>query len=128
MSKIKIYADDTVFTYLLSNDVVSVSKFWTDLYSGVYDVYISDVTLELLNNCKNENTGIIFEFLDQIKYSTDKVIRRRTLARTHIDGAIYMGCDILVSWDYKNIVNKKNIDRVRKYSSLEIYSPIMLLA
>lgn len=127
MGKLSLYTDETVYTHLLSDDVISISKFWMDLYKGTYNICVSDVTLELIQQCPKESSTFMMEFLEQIKYHYDEIRRCNTLARTHIDGAIAMECDMLVSWDFDNIVNKKNIDRVRKFSNLQIYAPCMLL-
>jgi hypothetical protein len=52
---------------------------------------------------------------------------------THIASAVVSGCDIIVSWNFKHMVNIKTIKGVRaitnlgNYGNIDIVSPSMLL-
>ena len=68
-----------------------------------------------------------------------EIIRRGILTHkslddcTHIAVAILNNCDIIVSWNFKHLVNIRTIDGVREivisrhYKPIDIYSPTMLL-
>ena len=68
-----------------------------------------------------------------------EIIRRGILTAkslddcTHIAVAILNNCDIIVSWNFKHIVNIKTIHGVREitvssfYKSIDIYPPTSLL-
>ena len=76
---------------------------------------------------------------DKMKDLAEEIIRRGILTpkslddTTHIAAAIVNGCDIIVSWNFKHMVNVRTIDGVReivvskRYKSIDIYSPPVLL-
>ena len=53
--------------------------------------------------------------------------------RRHIAAAVISGCNAIVSWNFRHMVNVKTIDGVRivcvmnNLPSVDIYSPTMLL-
>lgn len=69
MGKLSIYTDETVYTHLLSDDVISISKFWMDLYKGTYSICVSDVTLELIQKCPKDSSIFMMEFFRADKIS-----------------------------------------------------------
>lgn len=83
-----------------------------------------------------------FEILPITKEADElaqEIIRRGILTPkslddcTHIATAILNSCDIIVSWNFKHLVNIKTINGVREivvshyYKPIDIYSPTMLL-
>jgi len=62
------------------------------------------------------------------------VLRAKSLDDcTHIACAIVHGCDIIVSWNFKHIVNRKTIQGAKAiaafagYREILIYTPSMML-
>lgn len=45
----------------------------------------------------------------------------------HIAAAVLYGCDCIVSWNFKHIVNIKTIRGVREITNLKGYKPIEIL-
>ena len=55
--KIKIYLDTSVISHLDQNDALEKKyetlKFWDKLKTERFDIYISDVTIEEINQCSS---------------------------------------------------------------------------
>lgn len=118
--------------------------------SGKYDVYISDVVLRELNDCNEEKRNKLLEYLKEIQFQTveitDKtmklaekfidfgVLKKKSFDDCqHIATAIVSDCDIIISWNFKHIVNVKTIRGVKVITTMEgfkdllIYQPTALL-
>jgi len=125
-------------------------RLWKDLKAGKYDVYISDVTTDEIARCNEEKFNILTKYMREIKYSViaendeildvaEKIIEMGILRPkshddcVHIATAVIGGCDYVVSWNFKHMVNVKTIDGVRaitnlgNYRNIEIVAPSMLL-
>lgn len=154
MDKMKIYLDTSVISYLDQKDaperMKKTQEIWEFLKKGQYDIYISDIVAYELNKCYTEKRDILFDYLSQIDYNmieTDektmelagKFIDLGFLKREsyddcrHIAAAILVGCDFIISWNFKHIVNAKTIRGIKAvtayegYKDLTIYSPLTLL-
>jgi predicted nucleic acid-binding protein len=152
--KLKIYLDTSVISYLHQldapdkmNDTLAL---WEEIKAGEYQAVISEVTTKELMNCAEPKRSIMVDYLSEadlevfaINKETDdlaqEIIRHGILTpksiddSTHIASAIINNCDIIVSWNFKHLVNIKTINGVRAiilsnhYKSIDIYSPTMLL-
>lgn len=103
-----------------------------------------------INQCSLEKREILLEYLDQIEYSiieTDEdtvelaekfidlgFLKQRSYDDCrHIAAAILAGCDFIISWNFKHIVNVKTIRGIKAittyvgYKDLMIYPPSALL-
>lgn len=156
MRKKKIYLDTSVISYLRQEDapdkMAETIEFWEILKAGKYDVYISEVTTDELGKCAEPKRLELFALLEEIRYTVIKVVGNDEVAdlaecinekqilppksandRLHIAAAMFAGCHIIVSWNFKHLVNIKTIDGVRivaalnNLNQLDIYSPPMLL-
>lgn len=93
-------------------------------------MYLSNTTLEEINNCKQPKRGIMFNYLSEIEYTTlssndeidhvaEQIIELGILTQKsfddciHIATAIVNACDIIVSWNFKHMVNIKTIRGIR---------------
>jgi predicted nucleic acid-binding protein len=126
--------------------------FWDILKMGKYDVYISDAVVDELDNCPEPKRTELVALLEEITYTEIKTVGNDEIAdiadqiagerilpdksvndRFHIAAAIYTGCHIIVSWNFKHLVNIRTIDGVRviaalsNLSAVDICSPTMLL-
>lgn len=153
-SKIKVYLDTSVISYLDQQDapveMAQTREVWEKIKSGKYDVYISDVVLRELNECKEDKRNILLNYLKEIKFQTveitDKtmklaekfidlgVLKKKSFDDCqHIAAAIVSDCDIIISWNFKHIVNVKTIRGVKVVTTMEgfkdllIYQPTALL-
>ena len=154
MRKLKIYLDTSFISHLHQFDVPDKMNdtlaLWNDIIVGEYHVVISEVTTRELMNALEPKRSIIADYLTKTNFEvlpiteeTDKlaheIIKRGILTPksfddcAHIAVAILNNCDIIVSWNFKHLVNIKTINGVREivvsnyYKPIDIYSPTMLL-
>ena len=146
--KLKVYLDTTVVSYLLQPDAPEkmdiTLKLWEKFKTGVYDICLSQVTLTETNRCNEEKLNYILEKLSEIEYTTYQITDEiRQLAHeviesgilseksyddcTHIAAAVINKCDVLVSWNFRHMVNIKTIQGVRTITNLKGYSAIDLI-
>ena len=111
---------------------------------------ISAVTKRELDVCAEPKRTTLLKYLEQINYSlvpldeqmltiADKVVELGILRDKsiddcqHIAAAIVSGCDVIVSWNFKHIVNHKTIQGVKAvtaitgYPEILIYTPTILI-
>lgn len=124
---------------------------WEILKSNEYEVVISSIALSEIEECNNEKYQILIEYLselDYIEYLSDNetnelanlVIQENILRpksrddALHIAVAILSGADIILSWNFKHLVNIDTVNGVRKIcfsqhfnKIIDIYSPNILL-
>ncbi len=106
-------------------------------------IYISDVVLDEIGYYKEDKQKILLSYLQQIKYTivpmdentvrlAEKFIDFGVLKRKsfdncrHIACAILLGCDIIVSWNFKHIVNVKTIRGIKVITALEGYKDLLI--
>lgn len=154
MRKLKLYLDTSVISYLGATDAPEKTRdtflLWEDIKDGKYEVFLSDVTLAELDQCKEEQRRKLLAYLEQIEYNkivadarvrkiADRFVELGILRPKsyddcqHIAAAIIGGCDIIVSWNFKHIVNYKTIQGAKAVAALEgvadvlIFSPSVLI-
>jgi len=154
MRKSKIYLDTSVISHLYQQDapekMADTLLLWEDIRAGLYDVYLSDTTLQEIGACKPEKLEILLGYLAQIEYTiiseTDEIdsvaqmiidmgiLRQKSFDDcVHIASAVVTSCDYIVSWNFKHMVNVKTINGVRAisnlhgYRTIDIVQPTMLL-
>lgn len=146
-NKIKVYLDTSVISYLDQQDapekMQETREVWEYLKTGQYDIYISDVVLDELGKCKEDKLKILISYLRQLSYhviQTDEksielaekfidfgVLKRKSFDDCrHIAAAILSGCDIIVSWNFKHIVNVKTIRGIKVVTTLEGYKDLLI--
>lgn len=155
MRKLRIYLDTSVISHLEQEDVPEkmeqTRKVWEILKTGKYEVVISDLVLAEINECKEPKRSILKEYMAQINYERDsiteeaeeianEIINEGILNQKsfddclHIASAILNDCNIIVSWNFKHMVNVDTINGVRKitfakrYNNIDIYAPYVLLS
>lgn len=147
MNKIKIYLDTSVISYLDQQDaperMKETQEVWELFKKGQYDIYISDVVVYEINQCSREKRKILLDYLDQIEYTiieTDEdtvelaekfidlgFIKRKSYDDCrHIAAAILSGCDFIISWNFKHIVNVKTIRGIKAVTTYEGYKDLMI--
>jgi predicted nucleic acid-binding protein len=153
MKKLKIYLDTSAISHLYQldapdkmNDTLAL---WEEIKSGEYHAVISEVTTMELMQCVEPKLSIIADYLNEVNFEVlsinceidelaQEIIRRGILTLkslddcTHIATAILNNCDIIVSWNFKHLVNIKTINGVREivvsryYKPIDIYTPSVL--
>jgi predicted nucleic acid-binding protein len=154
MNKLKIYLDTSVISHLDAPDVphkmADTRKLWKDIMAGLYEVYISDLTIAELDRCAEPKRTAMLSSLLDIEYTEiqqDSRAKELSLLyfevgglppkskedAAHIAIASVNDCDIILSWNFKHIVNLRAMTAVedvnvrKRYKNIRILSPTMLL-
>ena len=148
MNKLKVYLDTSVISHLMLEDVpekmAETLKLWNMFKEGKYDVYLSTVTLQEIDNCPEPKRTELFKHLGEIDYTpieitedmsevAQQLIDMGILTQKsyddcqHIASAVIYGCDCIISWNFKHIVNIKTIRGVRAITNQKGYKPIEIL-
>jgi len=153
MKKTRIYLDTSVISHLTALDApgkrADTLRLWTRIQAGEYEVVLSEAVFDELTKCPEPKRGYLYLYLEQIQYerveSNDKVValaskfidfgilkEKSFNDCRHIAAAMFSGCEIVVSWNFKHIVNTKTIRGAREiaakggYKDMIICSPTML--
>ena len=145
MRKIKVYLDTSVISYLQQEDSPERMKdtlaLWEQFESGKFDVYLSQVTLDEVGECREPKRTLLFKYLSRINYTkleittetiklANQIIKMGILTPKsfddcqHIATAVVYGCDCIISWNFKHIVNVKTIRGMRAITNLEGYKEL----
>ena len=154
MGKMKIYLDTSTLSHLHQPDAPDKMQdtlgFWGDVVAGEYEIYISDTTTREVARAPAAKRAIMERHMadadlnylpvtDETKTLAEKIIHQGILTRKseddcmHIAAALMGGCDAIVSWNFKHMVNVRTIEGVRqitlfyRYKPLGIYTPSMFL-
>jgi predicted nucleic acid-binding protein len=154
MKKLKLYLDTSVISHLDQEDapdkMAETRLLWEKIKAGVFDVVISDVDIQELNKCGEKKRNILYQYLGEITYTkvdtSDRageiaerfvdlgILKQKSMEDCqHIANAIVSGCDAIVSWNFKHIVNHKTqmgvktITAQEGYNDLLIYTPSFLI-
>ena len=143
----KIYFDTSIVCYFdqpeRGEQFIDTHKLWEKVKAGAFDVYLSEVTTAEVNDCEELKKSKLFEYLDQIEYTLIETDERTTAIAQrfidlgilkpknfedyqHIAAAIISECDVIVSWNFKNIVNHKTIMGVKAITALEGFDDILI--
>lgn len=147
MQKLKVYLDTSVISYLYQENaqekMQDTLQLWERFKEQQYEVYISDIVINEISDCTEEKLNILMDYLDQIEYHlvatnentvglAEKFIDFGILKQKsfddcqHIASAILAGCDIIISWNFKHIVNIKTIRGVKVITTLEGYKDLLI--
>ena len=154
MKKLKLYLDTSVISHLDQQDVPEKVKqtqeLWEIIKIGKYDVVIGATVFEEIEECTEEKKEILYDYLSRINYEivekteeikklANEIIEQGILKKKnmddceHIATAILSDCNIIVSWNFKHMVNVNTINGIRtitlakRYNTIDIYPPNLLL-
>ena len=116
---------------------------WELFRQGIYEVYVSDIVFREIDRCSEEKLNILLDYLNQIEYhevETDSntielaekfidfgILKKKSFDDCqHIAAAILEGCDIIISWNFKHIVNVKTVKGVKVVTTLEGYKDLLI--
>jgi len=154
MKRLKIYLDTSIISHLDAPDALKeqadTRKLWEDMQAGKYEVVVSDVVIDELEGCPEPKLSYLRSMLGGISYAD--ITRSLEAARLrdlyfevgglppksrldalHIAIATANSCNIILSWNFKHIVNYRAMTAVdavnikEGYAPLRILSPTMLL-
>ena len=147
MKRLKVYLDTSVVSYLHQEDapekMQDTLSLWELFKQGVYEVYVSDIVFREIDRCSEEKLNILLDYLDQIEYhelETDSntielagkfidfgILKKKSFDDCqHIAVAILAGCDVIISWNFKHIVNVKTVKGVKVITTLEGYKDLLI--
>lgn len=155
MKKLKIYLDTSVISHLDAPDTPDkqndTRKLWKAIQAGEYEVFLSPVVMGELDGCTEPKRSFLTEQLQAIqftelqkngeivelaiKYLEAGILRRKSFDDCqHIAYACVYNCDMIVSWNFKHMVNLKTIVGVKSvnalagYREMPIYTPTILIS
>ena len=127
-------------------------KFWEKIKKNTYEILLSNVTIGEVLKCLEPKRSLLRDYLNEIKYNlvdfendeeieimAQQIIENKILTQKsyddclHIAGAVVYGCDIIVSWNFKHMVNYKTINGVKilsyqnGYKIIEIFTPTIMI-
>jgi predicted nucleic acid-binding protein len=126
-------------------------KLWESIQAGEYDVFISPVVMIELGECSEPKHTCLLEWLSKIDYTelqaNNEVLElaaqylkagilppKSARDRQHIAYACVHNCDMVISWNFKHMVNVKTISGVKGvnalagYKEMPIYTPTILIS
>lgn len=145
MRKLSVYLDTTVISYLQQEDAPERMEdtlvLWKKFEEHDFNIYLSQVTLNEVEQCPEPKRSTLYEYLSRIDYEVlmideeimelaQKIIDMGILTPKsfddcqHIAAAVVYNCDCIISWNFKHIVNIKTIRGVRAITNLEGYKDI----
>lgn len=118
---------------------------WERLKTGRFDVYLSYLTIDEINECNDEKIVKLNNYLKQINYHildvtneaqriADIIVNMKILSEKSIDDCTHIGValsnqlDYIISWNFKHMVNVKTVNGVRAISILNGYKSIDLVS
>jgi predicted nucleic acid-binding protein len=134
MFKFRIYIDTSVIGGSYDSEFEEWSKkLMTEFKRGNRIAVISDITLNELEEAP-ENVRKIIETIpeenlemlikdDEVDFLADLYLNEGAITRKHYEDAMHIALatinkvDVLVSWNFKHIVN---INRIRKYNAVNL--------
>ncbi len=149
LKKLKLYLDTSVISYLFADDatdkMADTNIMWKDCVDNKYDLYLSTVTIEELQKCSEPKRSKMTEKLKEISFQvlseTDEInelaneyIKNEVLTQRsmddckHIAFEVVNNCDVIVSWNFKHLVNFKTINKVKVVNAIQHYKEISIIS
>lgn len=150
MQKLKIYLDTSVISHLdqpeqAEKQAVSL-QLWDYFRQAKGEIYISDTLLDEIAQCEDDKRTALLRFIgeipttlltaddDDVRELVREYIRENVLPEkfendlTHLAIASKNHCHILLSWNFKHIVQNKTIVKVQLANKKLGYGDILLLS
>jgi hypothetical protein len=125
-------------------------RLWDAIKAKHYDVYVSAITIGEIQRCPEPKRTLLINYLAEIEHTVIEATEEiEVIAQCFIDNkiltdnsrddcrhiayTIVSGCDVIVSWNFKHIVNYKTIRGVKLvsalsgYNEIAIYTPTILI-
>ena len=149
MKKLKLYLDTSTISHLFANDtpykMEDTNLLWIDLIKGKYDIFISPVVINEIKKCPEPRQSLMFEKLEQINFQIlNEIDEVYVLANEYIKGgvlneksrddclhiayAVIYNCDVIVSWNFKHLVNFKTINKIKVVNTIQMYKEIGIIS
>ena len=152
--KLNLYLDTSTISHLFADDAPDKMRdtnlLWRDFEQDKFDLFISQTVLDEVRKCAEPKRGQMLEKLQTINFQliqetatiqqlADAYIQSGVLKEKSIDDCMHIAfavignCNIIISWNFKHLVNYKTINSVKivnainNYREISIMSPNMLL-
>jgi len=154
VGKLKIYLDTSVISHLKHDDTPDkmrdTLKLWDDIKNGKYEVFISETTFEEIYECHQPKRDLMLRYLSEIEVKEIKIsgdieelaqividagiLKQKSFDDClHIASAVLNGCNYIVSWNFKHMVNVNTNRGIRLiafnrgFKDIELVTPTMLV-
>ena len=155
LDKIRVYLDTSIISYLDQKDtperMKETQEIWKILKTDKFQVIISNLVLSEIGECDDVKRKTLLSYLNEIDYEEYEVNKEDDeLAKliidegilkpksiddaTHIAVAILSNANMILSWNFKHLVNYNTINGVRQICFkkhlnriIDICSPYVLL-
>ena len=154
MRKLKIYLDTSMISHLFADDtpekMQDSNRLWEKCINGEYEIFISDIVTNEIRRCSEPKRGQMLEKMRQIEFQilpetseiselANEYIKGGVLKEKNLDDCLHIAyavinnCDVIVSWNFKHLVNFKTINKIKvvntmqRYKEIGIISPTMLI-
>ena len=149
MKKLKIYLDTSVISYLFADDTPEKKShtltLWNDIIDDKYDIFISTTTVSEIEACKEPKREMMLEKIRMIKFNilsetkevtelANEYIKNNVLSSSNFDDCLHISfavineCDLIISWNFKHLVNYKTIKNVKIVNSINNYKEIGIIS
>ncbi|MDD3586668.1 MAG: hypothetical protein PHQ75_05755 [Thermoguttaceae bacterium] len=149
MNKLKIYLDTCVIGYLQQDNEPErmgiTLAFWRYLELGKYQVFLSELTSREMAGTHEPKLSFLIEMLGRIEVNKiqdcvevrqlkDKYIEAGVLTSNHendlwhVAYSVVYGCDLIVSWNFRHLVNPRTIQKVNAVNIDSGYFPVQIVA
>jgi len=143
MKKLKIYLDTSTVSYLEAQNypdrMKETHKLWKEIKAEKFEVFLSDTTLKEIGRCSQPKLKVLTDYLGEIKHTiisdsdeidelAQMIVDMGILKEKdyddcmHIASAVVGDCDVIVSWNFKHMVNIKTVRGVRAITILQGYN------
>jgi len=153
--KLKIYLDSSVVNHLFADDTPDrkqdTLRLWDECRVGKYEVFASPVVIYEIEKCHEPKRSQLLEKMNLIEFvtlqETDDInelaaeyIQKGVFKEKdfndclHVAYAVASDCDVVISWNFKHLVNEKTRNKVKvvnasnRYKEIAIVSPDDFLA
>ena len=141
-SKLMVYADTSVYGGVYDDEFAEASAgFFEAVRRGLFQLILSEIVHRELAFAPDKVQGLFQEMLPsglmvavteeaialQLAYIGAGIITRKSLDDAlHVALATLAGCDLIVSWNFKHIVNFQKIPLFNAVNTLHGYRPLMI--
>jgi predicted nucleic acid-binding protein len=128
--KISLYLDTSVIGGYYDEFMSDTRLLFEDIKSGKYDAFISDITKNELENAPENVKKLLDNFehkqisvTNECESLADEYIKEKVVGKTNKEDYIHIATvtinniDVLVSWNFKHIVN---IQQIRGYNTINM--------
>lgn len=141
MRRIAVYVDTSVFGGVADDEfAVASGRFFDRVCRGEFVVFISQITVDELTGAPEEVQQVLKDLPDECLVQVAADEEAMALAQAYVDAGVLgdanvadaihvatatvAGADLVLSWNFRHIVNYDRIHKYNGVNALKGYSPI----